>query len=159
MLGGSPVLNEDTFDLGYDVEVDRRSVMTLQGTVLKSATLVGITVVAATITWGMVHNKGMGAAMPWMIGGVIGGLIFALITVFKPQASPFTAPLYAALEGLFIGGVSAVYDAANVPVNNLDVSPAEINQIRSLHHLPLSLLKSLNKHAPCRCLEPFRNTQ
>ena len=112
MLSGNPVLNDDTFDLGYDVQQDRRSVMTMPGTVLKSATLVAITIVAATVTWGMVQKGGMGAAMPWMLGGAIVGFILALITVFKPKASPFTAPLYAVAEGLFIGAVSAVYEAA-----------------------------------------------
>ena len=41
------------------------------------------------------------------IGGAIGGLIFAMVTIFKPQWAPVTAPIYAVLEGLFIGGISA----------------------------------------------------
>ena len=41
-----------------------------------------------------------------MIGGLIGGLVFALITVFKAQWSMWTAPLYAICEGLFLGALS-----------------------------------------------------
>lgn len=113
MNTGNPALKEDTFDLGYDVQdaSARGSVMTLQGTVLKSATLVGITVVAATVTWGMVQSGGMGVAMPWMIGGALVGFLLALVTIFKPKASPFTAPLYAVAEGLFLGAISAVFAA------------------------------------------------
>ena len=49
----------------------------------------------------------MAAVMPWMMGGLIGGLVLAVVIMFKPTASPILAPLYAALEGLFLGGVSA----------------------------------------------------
>ena len=45
-----------------------------------------------------------------MIGGAIGGLIMALITIFKKQWSPLTAPIYALLEGLFLGGISAFFE-------------------------------------------------
>ena len=49
--------------------------------------------------------------MPWMIGGMIGGLVFGLATAFKPTWAPVTAPLYALAEGLFLGGLSAMYEA------------------------------------------------
>ncbi|MBX2851191.1 MAG: Bax inhibitor-1/YccA family protein [Phycisphaeraceae bacterium] len=112
MLGSNPALNEDTFDLSYAVDERSAPVMTLGSTVFKSLTLVGLCVVAATITWGMALQQGFGAAMPWAIGGAIGGFILALITIFKPQASPVTAPLYALTEGLFLGAISAVYESA-----------------------------------------------
>jgi uncharacterized YccA/Bax inhibitor family protein len=43
-------------------------------------------------------------------GGAIGGLVLALVTVFKKEWSPVAAPSYAAVEGLFIGAVSAVFE-------------------------------------------------
>ncbi|MBF0473054.1 MAG: Bax inhibitor-1/YccA family protein [Nitrospirae bacterium] len=46
-----------------------------------------------------------------MIGGAIGGFIVALVTMFKKEWSMFTAPVYAILEGLFIGGISATFEA------------------------------------------------
>lgn len=49
--------------------------------------------------------------MGLMLLGGIGGFIVALITVFKAQWSPITAPIYAALQGLFLGGLSATMDA------------------------------------------------
>jgi uncharacterized YccA/Bax inhibitor family protein len=42
--------------------------------------------------------------------GVFGGLIFSLVTIFKKEWSPVTAPLYALCEGLFLGGISAVFE-------------------------------------------------
>lgn len=44
--------------------------------------------------------------------GIIGGLISALAISFKPNWAPVLAPLYALLEGLFIGGISAIMNAA-----------------------------------------------
>ena len=114
MIGNNPALNENTFELSMDVP-DRRSVMSLEGTVIKSATLVGLTVIAATVTWGITTRGGvfnLSAAMPWLLGGAIGGLVLALITIFNQKAAPFTAPLYAVAEGLFLGAVSAAYEAA-----------------------------------------------
>ena len=40
------------------------------------------------------------------------GFIVALVTVFKKTWAPVTAPLYAVLEGLFLGGISAMFEAA-----------------------------------------------
>jgi uncharacterized YccA/Bax inhibitor family protein len=47
---------------------------------------------------------------PWLIVGVIGGFITALITSFRPQSSAISAPIYAVFEGLFLGGISAVLE-------------------------------------------------
>jgi len=47
---------------------------------------------------------------PWLTLGVFGGLIMALVTVFKKEWAPVTAPLYALLEGLALGGISAAFD-------------------------------------------------
>ena len=43
--------------------------------------------------------------------GAIGGFAVALVTVFKKTWSAITAPVYALLEGLFLGGISAVFEA------------------------------------------------
>ena len=48
--------------------------------------------------------------MPFLIGGGIGGLILALVTVFKREWSGFTAPAYAVCEGLVLGGISAIFE-------------------------------------------------
>jgi uncharacterized YccA/Bax inhibitor family protein len=45
-----------------------------------------------------------------MVGGLVGGFVVALVTIFKKTWSPFTAPLYALLEGLALGGISAVFE-------------------------------------------------
>ena len=85
--------------------------MTIRGAVNKTALLLAITVFAASTTWGMIRGDDPDRALPWMIGGVIAGLITALVAIFRPRTTPFTGPLYAVFEGLFIGGISALYEA------------------------------------------------
>ena len=46
-----------------------------------------------------------------MMLGAIGGFITAIVTVFKKEWAPTTTPIYAALQGLFLGGISAVFNA------------------------------------------------
>ena len=58
-----------------------------------------------------VSQKDFAVVRPWVIGGAIGGLVFCLITVFKKEWSRVTACIYAACEGLFLGGISAVLEA------------------------------------------------
>ena len=80
------------------------------GAVNKTAILLCILVLAALITWKMVLTGESGAGI-FIWGGAIAGFIVAIVTVFKKNWAPFTAPLYAALKGLFIGGISAYFAA------------------------------------------------
>jgi uncharacterized YccA/Bax inhibitor family protein len=45
-----------------------------------------------------------------MIGGIFGGLVVGFLTIIKKNWAPITAPIYALLEGLFLGGISAVFN-------------------------------------------------
>ncbi|GMW03090.1 MAG: membrane protein [Candidatus Hydrogenedentota bacterium] len=85
--------------------------MTVQGTVNKTGILLVLVVGAAGFVWSRMNNGNPEAMYPWIIGGMIGGLIVGLATSFKPGWAPVTAPIYAVLEGLFIGGLSAVMNA------------------------------------------------
>ena len=105
---GNPALSDTTF------RSEGRAVgqsMTLQGTVNKTGILLGILVLTAVYTWNLFFQTGNPAAvMPIAIGGALGGFVLALITIFKKAWSPYTAPMYAALEGLFLGGISAIFE-------------------------------------------------
>jgi uncharacterized YccA/Bax inhibitor family protein len=106
MRTSNPALNERAFQ----GQVAYGEAMTLQGTVNKTGVLLLCVVVAAAWTWGLTHSESPEAAYPWMIGGVLGGLVVALVTVFKKEWSPITSPVYALLEGLALGGISAIFD-------------------------------------------------
>lgn len=78
-------------------------VMTYQGAIINTAILLGLTVGTATLLWSVATG---GLWAPLAFGGGIVGLILAIVLCFKPQASPFLAPLYAIAQGAFIAGVS-----------------------------------------------------
>jgi uncharacterized YccA/Bax inhibitor family protein len=52
-----------------------------------------------------------GALLTWLGIGVGGGFVLALLTIFVKKWAPVLAPLYAALEGLALGSVSALYES------------------------------------------------
>ncbi len=108
---GNPALNSSTFDMFRGESHDASNTMTIQGAATKTLILLGLCVGTASLTWGMVQGQQVSQAMPWVFGGVIGGLVFGLVTSFKPTWSPVTAPMYALAEGLFLGGISAIFEA------------------------------------------------
>ena len=119
MRSGNPALKESTFlDLGTGAVVSRDSgAMTLNGTVNKTGILLLLAVLTAAFAWNQsitVDAAGLKTVAPGMIGyvlgGAIGGLILALITTFKKTWAPVTAPLYALVEGFFLGAISAMYE-------------------------------------------------
>ena len=77
--------------------------MTLEGAVNKTAIGLFLIMTAAYFTW-------TNPSLPIMIGGAIGGFVMALVTIFKKTWAPFTVPIYAILEGLFLGGISRFFE-------------------------------------------------
>lgn len=84
--------------------------MTVQGTVNKSLILFIVMFIPALWTWNMIFSGASPSV--FMFGGMIGGLVAAMVTIFRPQSAPISAPIYAALEGLFLGGISAIFEAS-----------------------------------------------
>lgn len=108
MRSSNPALNDKTF-INMAVSGDQ---MSLEGTVNRTAILLGLTVLPAAWVWSRFFETGDASSiLPFMWTGIIGGLIMALITIFKKTAAPYTAPLYAVLEGLALGGISAFYES------------------------------------------------
>ena len=88
--------------------IDYDNVMTVSGTMNKSFILLMLLVAAASITWWMTFNGSN--PMVLTIGGAVMGLILVLIASFKPQHSAYLAPGYAIFQGLFIGGISSIFE-------------------------------------------------
>ncbi len=114
MRSGNPALKADTFlDIGSGTVVrGDADAMSLNGTVNKTAFLLVLALAGALYTWNMFYaSNGEANLMPWVWGGLIGGFVVALVTIFKKTWAPFTSPLYAVLKGLALGGLSAVFEA------------------------------------------------
>ncbi len=100
----NPVMREGTYREAaqHAGALSRGETMTVQGAINKSLILGAIMLVTAVYGY-----SAMNPLIMW-IGG-IGGFIMVLIASFKPHLSPTLAPIYAGLEGLFVGGISAIY--------------------------------------------------
>ncbi len=114
MRSGNPALNQNTFldvSTGQLVSGAGADTMSLNGTVNKTGFMLLLLVATAAYTWSLYTPENPGAVLPWLLVGGIGGFIVAIVTVFKKTWAPVTAPLYALLEGLFVGAVSAMFES------------------------------------------------
>lgn len=107
MRSSNPALTDETFR-GARAGIGENA-MTIQGTVNKTGFALVILMVAASYTWNL------GVADPrvpaFTMVGVLGGLVLAMVTIFKKEWAGTTTPMYAALEGLALGGISATFEA------------------------------------------------
>lgn len=112
MRTANPTLNEQVFTNLAGARLGG-GVMSIQGTANKTGILLALALLSAGWTWNLYTSTGNPAAVgPWLIGGAIGGLVVALITIFKMSWAPVTAPIYALLEGLVLGGLSAILNTS-----------------------------------------------
>jgi uncharacterized YccA/Bax inhibitor family protein len=112
MRTSNPTLLPGTFS-GYGYVSESES-MTVQGVVAKTGILLMLTLLTAGWTWFKFYQSGgnpNAVSVPMMIG-VLGGFALAMVTVFKKEWAPATAVMYALLEGLFLGGISAMFEAS-----------------------------------------------
>ena len=100
---GNPALRGDIFTARSASASE--GVMTIQGTVNKTLILLGCTVVSAFWAW-----NNISVAAPLVMPAALIGLVVAIVTVFKKEWSNVTAPVYALIEGVVLGGVSFLFE-------------------------------------------------
>lgn len=88
--------------------IDYNNTMTVNGAINKSFILLFLLLTGAFVTWYMIIN-GSNPIVPMAAGGIL-GFIAVIVASFKPQYSSYLAPAYAVFEGLFIGGISALFE-------------------------------------------------
>lgn len=107
MVGTSPRRMEKAFDRITDTyPFTPERVFTAAGVYDKTGMLVVLSLVTGTV--GYLSNNGA-----LILAGVILGLVFALVGIFKPTTAKYMAPLYALAEGLALGGTTAYYATTN----------------------------------------------
>ena len=113
----NPVFGKSVFERTQaDVQ---EGIMTVEGTVNKTGLMLLIVTFAALFTWRKFFaaydysgtETALSAISIWLIAGGIGGFITAMITVFSPRKAGITAPVYAVFEGVFLGGISALFES------------------------------------------------
>ncbi len=101
---GNPALRGDVFDVSG--ANSSSGVMTISGTANKTILLLIIAFITASLVW---SNQQASAVL--LFPSIIIGLIIAMVTIFKKEYSPITAPLYAAVEGVVLGTISSYFNA------------------------------------------------
>jgi uncharacterized YccA/Bax inhibitor family protein len=107
---GNPALKQSAYEGTIFQGISTGEEMTIKGTMNRFGILFLLMLGSTLFAWTQFY-KGSNP-MPLMLVGVFGGLVLALVMGFKKQWSPYLAPAFAIVEGLFVGSVSAYYDYA-----------------------------------------------
>lgn len=108
---GNPALSENRFkDTVLDNVVSYENAMTVRGTLHKFGFLFLMVMGTAFYSWKEFADGGNVVPLIWT--GALGGLVVAIVLIFKKEWAPYLAPAYALLEGLFVGAISAYYNDA-----------------------------------------------
>ena len=99
---GNPVLTSNAFN----VASDSSDVMTINGTVTKTFLTLVILVISGYYSWTNIAISNI-----LMLPSIIVSIVVAIITVFKKHWSPITVPIYAVLQGIFLGAISNMFNS------------------------------------------------
>jgi uncharacterized YccA/Bax inhibitor family protein len=107
----NPALSEKKFTSTVIADVlDVENAMTVKGALQKFGFLLIMVLGTAFYSWKQFAEGGAVTGMMWT--GMIGGAVVALVIIFKQEWSGYLAPVYALLQGLFLGAISAMYNEA-----------------------------------------------
>jgi uncharacterized YccA/Bax inhibitor family protein len=105
---GNPALGEKAFSQSYTAY--GAEAMTIKGTLNKFGILFLLTMATAGLAWKMAYSGVNIVTYMWV--SVFATLGIAVVMGFKKNLSPYLAPVYALVEGFFVGGISAYYNFA-----------------------------------------------
>ena len=105
----NPTLSEKSFIKAAQEGIGQGA-MTVQGTVNKIILLGALVIASAAGSW-FLFASNPALIMPLAIGGAIAGFVIALILAFKQHLAPTLAPIYAVVEGVFVGAITLVFES------------------------------------------------
>jgi uncharacterized YccA/Bax inhibitor family protein len=104
----NPTLTQKIFDKNSSAESSAQGVMSVRGTMNKFGFMLLMLLGGAFYTWNLYQTGNPGEMKTLLMVGLFGGLIAAFAIIFKPTWAPYVAPAYGLLEGLALGGISAM---------------------------------------------------
>ncbi|MDP6115875.1 MAG: Bax inhibitor-1/YccA family protein [Planctomycetota bacterium] len=124
MRSSNPTINENTWNQFGAAEAATSRTMTIEGVINKTGIFAVLTVLSAGYVWAtffkaiegmegdpMAAGAAMGKIMPFVIGGMIVSILAWIVTCFKKEWSMVVGGVYSLAEGLFLGGLSAYFEA------------------------------------------------
>lgn len=114
----NPIFGKNTYQRAYAGAYGEEQ-MTINGTVNKTFLIIGFVLASAYFVWQQFFKvydptapgMAVGAITKYLAIGGIGGFITAIIASFSPRRAGFLTPIYAIFEGMFLGGLSAFFEA------------------------------------------------
>ena len=103
----NPIFN-DNF-VRSDVMSDS-STMSVQGTMMKSLIMITLIIISASHTWSLFAQGFVDKANALGVSGAIAALVAILVLYFTHKAAPVLSIIYSIGEGLFLGGISAMFE-------------------------------------------------
>lgn len=88
--------------------------MTIDDVVVRTGMSLGVVVLLAVVNY-FTFMSSPGLAMGLTLVGALGGLVLGLVIAFKNMTSPVAILAYSALEGLLVGGISAILATSLAP--------------------------------------------
>ena len=105
---GNPAFRSKAFT-HRSSDFSTNEVMTLSGAVNKTGLYLLLCVLSAALNWNLLYsNPSLASGLLWF--GVFGGLVAAIVTIWKPTTANISAPIYAILQGLALGAISGMYE-------------------------------------------------
>ena len=129
---------------------------TIAGATGKTLLLLAVLSLSAAYTWHMVDTVGLARTQPIALGAMLVAVVVALIAIFRPQTAPWTAPLYAVLEGTAIGFVSALYSSSGFTFKGVHGYPGIVPQAAGLTLAAVAAMLALYRTGIIRPTERFR---
>ena len=139
----NPILNDNFVE---QERVLQGEPMTVNGTIQVAAFLGVILVAAAAFVWSRFTSGYTDLALMLTGGGVIVGFILALIISFTKNKN--LVPIYAACEGMALGGISATFEASY---------PGIVTQAVAGTFAALFSMLILYKYNIIKCTDKFRS--
>jgi len=117
MRTSNPVLREEVFsapsDVGFGAQLDspraQTRLMTMNGTIVKTGVLLLLCIVSALLAASSIEAGWGIPPKAFYIGGALGGFVLGLFISFVPKSAPFLSPVYAILQGAFLGAISLAF--------------------------------------------------
>tara|TARA_B100000886_G_C20406922_1_gene485248 strand:- start:342 stop:1088 length:747 start_codon:yes stop_codon:yes gene_type:complete len=98
---GNPVLTSNAFN----IPTDSSDVMTINGTVTKTFLSLCLVIISGYYSWIYISVTNI-----LILPSIIGAFVLGIVTIYKKHLSPITVPIYAVIQGIFLGALSYTFN-------------------------------------------------